>query len=240
MKKRVRIGQITIESFPRKSLSVEPESDHAPYLGALGELRSLLVAGTWALAGGLVVPIAVGRFYRKHNDIDIVMPMERLCDVVQAFRSAGYELYTSWHVNHRSRGLLMESRIKSDGRLVQLRPRHLYVKREARDGDGWLLEKIDLYPYRHRGKYLETCNASRMLSKCVMQRRSLEPFERTGHVYCLHLDNVASLKATRTGAKHRLDCAVIRHGPKAAGDWFQRIGIAPPAAPSRLRPAGGQ
>lgn len=239
MNKCVRIGRIIVSSFPRKALLVEPAADPCPYLRALKELCGLAPPDTWALAGGLAVPIAVGHFYRKHADIDIVMPVERLHELVGALRAGGYELYTSWHVNHHSRGLVLECRIRSDGCLAWSRPRRLYVRRHIREPADWLLDKIDLYPYRDRGDHLETCNSSRALSKRTMQRSSLTPFDHAGYVNCLHLENVASLKSTRTGAKHQLDCAVIRDGPEAAGAWFRNsIAAASPGGP--LPAPGGQ
>lgn len=234
MIKPVRLGRITIDSFPRKALQIEPEADPCPYLRALKELCGLLAPDSWALAGGLAVPIALGRFYRKHADIDIVMPLDRLSQLVCSLRAGGYALYTSWHVNHHSRGVVVECRLNSDGRLV--RPRRLYVRRAVREPGNRLLDKIDLYPYRDLGNRLETCNSHRVLSHRAMQRSPLAPFDFPGYVNCLHLDNVANLKSTRSGAKHKLDCAVIREGPNAASAWFRNVVVAPDgrqAAPGR-------
>jgi len=229
---RIRVGPVTLACLPPKEASVCAETDAAPYLNAIEHLGRMLAPDTWALAGGLVIPISVGGFYRRHTDIDIVMPLARLCDVVDAFRAGGYELYTNWSVSHHSRGILLQCRVRSDGGLVKMRPRRLYVKRREPAMDEPLLEKIDLYPYRERDRGLETCNTRRVLSRRTMQRSALAPFGRPGDVQCLHLDNVASLKSLRSGTKHRLDCMVIRDGPDAARDWFRRH--APPALPPAL------
>ena len=237
LNKRLGVGRVTIETVLPKTVRVEPESDPGPYMDALRALQRMLVPGTWALAGGLAVPVTMGRFYRRHGDIDIVMPLGGLADVVRAFRAGGYELYTSWAVTHHSRGLLLECRITSDGPAVRLRPRRLYVRRRVSSMDGTLLEKIDLYPYRDRCGHLETCNTHRVLATPAMQRSSLAPFSQPGQVSCLHLNNVASLKRLRTGAKHQLDCTVIRGGLDAARDWFETQALALPRG-CDLIPAG--
>ncbi|MGA8261913.1 MAG: hypothetical protein WB783_17005 [Arenicellales bacterium] len=235
--KRLGVGPVAIETVHPKPFRIEPESDPAPYLEALRALQRMLAPGTWALAGGLAVPITMGCFYRRHGDVDIVMPLGVFSDVVRAFRAGGYELYTSWAVTHHSRGLLLECRIKSDGPTLRLRPRRLYVRRPARGVEGTLLGKIDLYPYRDRGSHLETCNSNRVLAKRTMRCSSLAPFSRAGQVSCLDLENVACLKTLRTGAKHQLDCVVIRDGPDAAREWFKAQALTVP--PDRdLVPAG--
>ena len=73
MSRLIRIGHITIGRLPPKDVGVRANSDAAPYLCAVEELGRVLTPDTWALAGGLVIPLSVGRFYRKHSDIDIVM-----------------------------------------------------------------------------------------------------------------------------------------------------------------------
>lgn len=228
MSRRIRIGPLTLESLPPKVALVQPDTDAGPYVRAVQALVGLLTPDTWALAGGLVVPISVGGFYRRHTDIDIVMSLARFDDVVNAFRRNGYRLYTNWTVSHHSRGVLLECRVRSADAVVRLRPRRLYVKRTAPPRGGPLLEKIDLYPYREQDGYLETCNTRRKLTRRTMQQSSLRPFGSPGQVTCLHIENVASLKSFRTGAKHRLDCAVIRDGPDAARAWFRNGVITPP------------
>lgn len=227
MSRRIRIGPLTLECLPPRDALVRPDADPGPYVRAVEALGRLLTPDTWALAGGLVVPISVGGFYRRHTDIDIVMPLARLDEVVSAFRRNGYQLYTNWAASHHSRGILLQCRVRSDGAMLRLRPRRLYVKRTGPARGSPLLEKIDLYPYRERDGYLETCNTRRKLARRTMQRSSLRPFDIPGQVTCLHLDNVASLKSFRTGAKHRLDCAVIRDGPDAAREWFRKMDITP-------------
>jgi len=217
---RIRVGHLNIVRLSPKSTAVEPAVDAKPYLSALEVLERVLAPGPWALAGGLVVPIAVGTFYRRHGDIDIVLPLTGLPVLMESFRRSGYELYTSWTVSHHSRGLLMECRIKGDGAMVSFRPRRLYVKPGNPRAAPQLLRKIDLYPYRIRGDRLETCNTGQVLPRSTMQNGSLKSFGHPGHVRCLHLDNVASLKSRRSGAKHRLDCAVIKAGPDVALEWF--------------------
>lgn len=239
MKMQVHIGRINIEPFPPKAEEVQPEADPAPYLRALEALHHLLAPGTWSLAGGLVVPIAVGRFYRKHSDIDIVMPWERLNDVVAAFRSHGYELYTNLSVIHRSRGILFEVKVRSESTLVRFRPRHLYVKTRNSKPSQPLLDRIDLYPYFDRGKYLETCNSKRVLLRRAMQHNSLQPFDRPGVLRCLHVDNVATLKSTCSGAKHKLDCAVLQGGAEVAQEWFRNIADLVAGTSARSRAATG-
>lgn len=230
MIERVRVGHLNIMRLSPKSTTVEPAVDAKPYLLALEALERVLQSGPWALAGGLVVPIAVGTFYRRHGDIDIVLPLTGLPALMESFRSSGYELYTSWTVSHHSRGLLMECRIKCDGALVSFRPRRLFVKPGNPPAAPPLLRKIDLYPYRIRGDRLQTCNTGQVLPRSSMQNGSLESFGHRGHVRCLHLDNVASLKSRRSGAKHRLDCAVIKEGPDVALEWFEnRLAPADPA-----------
>lgn len=228
MTDRICIGRITLERLPPKDERVLADTDARPYLGALEALTRMLPPAAWALAGGLVVPISVGGFYRRHTDIDIVMPMTRFTDVVDAFRANGYALYTSWSVSHRSRGILLQCRMQNGSRLVRLRPRRLYVKPADEAGGDPLLAKIDLYPYYDRGGCLVTCNSRRVLPGRTMQRSSLAAFARAGHVNCLPLEHVASLKASRSGAKHRLDCAVILDGRDAAREWFRKLTVLPP------------
>lgn len=230
MIRRIQLGRVTFEPLPPHSRLVQPENNAAPYLAALEELCRVLAAGTWALAGGLVVPICMGVFYRRHSDIDIVLPLAVLTEVVKAFNAAGYELYTSWSISHHARGILMEYRIKCNDGRVGSHARRLYVKHAGPVPVAPLLSKIDLYPYRMRGSALETCNTGTVLAHGAMQRSSLTPFNRPGHVNCLHLDNVAALKAVRSGPKHRLDCAVIRDGTKAARAWFDKPAASPGAA----------
>lgn len=234
--KRIRIGHITVACLPPKDSLVRADTDAGPYMRAVAELSNMLGPDNWALAGGLVIPISVGSFYRRHTDIDIVMPLARLCDVVDAFRTHGYELYTNWTVSHRSRGIVLQCRVRSDGGMIRCRARRLYVKRTDGGEDRSLLGKIDLYPFYDRGQHLETCNTHRVLPVRAMQHSSLAPFHTSGHVRCLHVANVVSLKLMRSGAKHRLDCAVIRDGPDAARQWFRRLAVGTAGPAGRASP----
>lgn len=220
--KCIRIGDITIECLPPKDKLVQVDTDSRPYLRAVEHLGRMLIPGTWALAGGLVVPISVGGFYRRHMDIDIVMPLARLCDVMGSFRTHGYDLYTSWSVSHRSRGILLQCRLRSHAGLARIGPRRLYVKPMYPGNDEPLLGKIDLYPYHERGLHLETCNGRQLLPNRITHCSLREAFDWPVRVRCLSLENVATLKASRSGAKHRLDCVVIRDGPDAAPEWFRK------------------
>src|SRR4030042_2799982 len=48
----------------------------------------------WCLAGGMAIPASLGRFYRRHTDIDIEVEGSNLGRLVEKARAEGYGLFS--------------------------------------------------------------------------------------------------------------------------------------------------
>lgn len=215
----IQLGRIKINRIQQKPKLVRPIYDSAHYISAITTLARSLGSDLWMLAGGLAIPIVLGRFYREHTDIDMVTPIDKLPSLIEKSQSKGYHLYTSYTISHNSSGLVLSIRINPCGSIIKLRKRRLSLKNPKLRNE--LLKNIDLYPFRDRGSFLETCDGKINLKELKMHHVSLNGFGSQNHIYCLNLANIDQLKAQRTGIKHRLDRIVIQNGVHAGQKWFE-------------------
>lgn len=188
-----------------------PAEDQSLYLDRLGELAEILDGIPWLLAGGLAIPVTLGRFYRRHYDVDVAFPLAEFGRVDAVMREAGYFLTTC-----RSMSLFGALRfavsvpVRHDGPFVRRRPRKL----KYRDGTGarrhpHLLHVVEAMPYRIEDGCFASCDGRYRYPLT----RPLEGYRRhtpKGHaIPCLNLHYVGEIKKTIAHPKHTQDLAVI-------------------------------
>jgi hypothetical protein len=174
----------------------------------------------WFLAGGLAIPVTLGRFYRRHHDVDIAFPVDAFPEVETAMQRAGYALWTYFPMSlfGACRAALLV-RIHATGALARWRPRKL----KFHDASGarprpHLLQVIEALPYRVVDGCFATCDGrhrvplDRPLAGCTV----LTP----APIQCLDLHYVARLKQGRREPKDLLDLDVIRDRALPAAPAF--------------------
>jgi hypothetical protein len=181
------------------------------YPARLDELASLLHGLPWLLAGGLTVPLTLGRFYRRHYDVDIAFPVEEFRAVHRAMRRGGYYLSTYFPLSLFGRlRFALSVPIDPDGWLARHRPRKL----KFRDDTGrrcapHLLSIVEALPYRVvDGSFTSLDGRQRIpLDRPLAGHRFTTASGR--EITCLDLHYVAVLASQRHHPKHALDLTVI-------------------------------
>jgi len=194
----------------------EPAEEPSVYLERLGGLAELLEGIPWLLAGGLSIPMKLGRFYRRHYDVDVVFPLEEFPRVDRAMREAGYFLTTYRPFSiFGAMKMALSVPVRVDGPFVRHRPRKL----KYRDATGarrhpHLLSVVEAMPYR----VVEGCFAScdgRYRFPLVVPLEGHRVVTPRGHaIPCLNLHYVGEIKKRIAHPKHTQDLAVIaaQHG----------------------------
>ena len=195
----------------RDGLTPAPAEDASQYLPRLSELAGILQDIPWLLAGGLAIPMTLGRFYRKHYDIDIAFPLEEFPRLDAVMRDAGYYLTTSRPMSLFGRmRFALSIPVRADGPFVRHRPRKL----KYRDATGTrprphLLSVVEVLPYRVVDGVWTTCDGRyrfplvRPLAGCRVKTKA-------GHeIACLDLHYVGEIKKRIDHPKHTQDLAVI-------------------------------
>lgn len=203
----VNLGPVQLRRDPHESAE-----DPSAYMARLEELAEVLHGIPWMLGGGLAIPVTIGRFYRKHFDLDIVFPVEAFADVEAAMRRAAFRLWTYFPFSLFGR---MRSSIhlpvRASGWLARRRMRKL----KFRDASGrrqapHLLSVIEAYPYRIENECLVTCDGRHripLIHPIVGHRHRT----RRGHeIACFDLSYVAYFKVLKREPKHAVDLDVIR------------------------------
>jgi len=184
---------------------------HARYWDRLHELAAVLDGVPWLLAGGLAIPVTLGRFYRDHFDIDIIFPLEAFEVVEERMRAGGFRLWTyfPYSLFGRARGAL-HIPVRAGGWLARRRMRKL----KFRDASGrrkppHLLSVIEALPYRiENGQYV-TCDGRHRIPMAAPLRGHRYTTPAGHHIDCYHLSYVAYYKHLKTEPKHGEDLAVI-------------------------------
>ena len=189
----------------------KPAEDPSAYLQRLGELAGILDGIPWLLAGGLAIPMTLGRFYRAHYDIDVAFPMDELPRLDAAMQRAGYYLSTSRPMSLFGRmRFALSVPVRADGSFVRHRPRKL----KYRDATGAhpspnLLSVVEVLPYRVVDGVWTTCDG-RFRVPLVRPLAGHRVTTPTGHeIACLDLHYVREAKKGIDHPKHTLDLAVI-------------------------------
>lgn len=190
---------------------VKPAEDSSRYLERLGELAAILDGIPWLLAGGLTIPMKLGRFYREHYDIDVSFPVEEFPRLDAAMRGAGYYLSTSRPMSlFGAMRFALSVPVRADGPFVRHRPRKL----KYRDATGarpapHLLSVVEVLPYRVENGVWATCDGRFRfpLVRPLAGHRVVTPNGRP--VDCLDLHYVGEIKKRFPDAKHSIDLAVI-------------------------------
>ena len=196
---------------------VRDGSGHAPaeqsscYLKRLGELAAILDGVPWLLAGGLAIPMTLGRFYREHYDIDVAFPLEEFPKLDAAMRGSGYYLTTSRPMSlFGSFRFALSVPVRADGPFVRHRPRKL----KYRDATGarrspHLLSVIEVMPYRVIDGVWTTCDG-RFRFPMVRPLAGHRATTEAGYeIACLDLHYVGEIKKRIDEPKHALDLDVI-------------------------------
>ena len=182
------------------------------YLQRLGELAGVLSGIPWLLAGGLTIPLRLGRFYRRHYDVDVAFPVESFGDVDQAMRGAGFSLSPHFPMSGHGRFRFAVSvPLRHDGWLARRRPRKL----KYRDATGMraaphLLAAVEALPYRIEDGCLRTCDGRHRLP-LVRPLAGHRAQVGSHEIQCLDLHYVSALKRGGGDPKHALDLSVVAH-----------------------------
>jgi hypothetical protein len=198
--------------FSLQRSATPPAEEPGAYLGRLAELAGILQGIPWLLAGGLTIPLLVGRFYRPHYDVDVAFPVEVFPDVDRAMREAGFYLSTHFPMSVAGRcRFAVTVPLRHDGWLARHRPRKL----KYRDATGTraaphLLAAVEALPFRVEDGCLRTCDGRHRLP---LVRPLAGHRARAGshEIECLDVHYVAALKRGRGEAKHALDLSVVAH-----------------------------
>ena len=195
----------------RDGLTSAPAEDSSQYLPRLNELAGILKDIPWLLAGGLAIPMTLGRFYRTHYDIDIAFPLDEFPRLDSAMRRAGYYLTTSRPMSLFGRmRFALSVPVRADGAFVRHRPRKL----KYRDATGTrprphLLSVVEVLPYRVVDGVWTTCDGRYRLP-LVRPLAGHRVSTSGGHeIACLDLHYVAEVKKGIDQPKHTQDLAVI-------------------------------
>jgi hypothetical protein len=218
----MKLGAVEFLPYRRNPKQPSPCEESSRYFEALDIVAEMLDGLPWMLAGGLSVPVTLGTFYRAHRDVDIVIPIEDFERLDTTLRGRGYALVMRFPISWRRHGLVLQIWTRASGLLVRKRCQRLsFVDRTREDGPECFVAKIDVYPFRFANGVLETCDYSHGVDATtpLVGRRVTLASGRV--VPCLNLHYVDRLKAFRGGLIHRIDRAVIRHGPDAASRWFE-------------------
>jgi len=117
----VRLGSLEVGRYG-PSVAEHPSA----YMDRLAELAGMLRGLPWFLAGGLAIPVTLGRFYRRHHDVDIAFPEDTFQDVEAAMRRAGYALWTYFPMSlFGACKFAVLVRIRANSALARYRPRKL-------------------------------------------------------------------------------------------------------------------
>ncbi len=206
----MRIGPLLLETHGARKRLAAPRHDAAYYFESLHTLCRIMDNVPWLLAGGLTVPFTLGKFFREHHDIDIMVPFTSMARVTVKFRSAGYRLFKRVIVSHNARGFVVRYPVREiAGIKPSLNCAMLKVKGHCVHQ---ILRKIDIHPYQITDGVL----LSDYRGPALAVNRSIKgcPIE-TGHdtqFRCLDLPYVARLKQARHGVKHEIDLIAIEQG----------------------------
>jgi hypothetical protein len=193
--------------------SEQPSAEEpSAYLARLEELASILQGIPWLLAGGLTIPLRLGRFYRRHYDVDVAFPVEAFPDVDRAMRRAGFYLSTHFPMSlHGRLRFAVSVPLRHDGWLARRRPRKLKYRDESgARAAPHLLSAVEALPYRIEDGCLRTSDGRHRLP---LVRPLAGHRARAGshEIDCLDLHYVAALKRGRGESKHALDLSVVAH-----------------------------
>lgn len=185
--------------------------DSSLYLERLSELAKVLEGIPWLLAGGLSIPMTLGRFYREHYDIDVAFPVEEFPRLDAAMRRAGYYLSTSRPMSlFGTLRFALSVPVRADGPFVRHRPRKL----KYRDATGTrpaphLLSVVEVMPFRVIDGVWTTCDGRYRLP-LVRPLAGHRVTTSAGHeIACLDLHYVGETKKRIAEPKHAVDLAVI-------------------------------
>lgn len=210
----MKVGPLLVEAHGASKHPDTLHRDEAYYFESLHALCRILNDVPWLLAGGLAVPFILGRFFREHSDIDIMIPVESMSSAYKRFRLAGYRLFRRVIVSHQGRRLVIRypiasvTDIKSNLNCAMLK----VEKRSA----PLIMQKIDIHPYKIESGFLVSDYRGPTL-KIEASIKSAPV--HTGHetsFRCLNLSYVARLKLSRHGVKHLIDLAAIEGGVDCA------------------------
>lgn len=198
-----------------------PPGDHTEHFDALDRLSRILDGLPWLVAGGLAIPLTIGRFYRAHGDIDIVCPLARLRQIDDAMRGAGYRLTTGVRYDIGRRRVETRIPLRAGGLLIRLRKRRLRFNSRVPQRNR-LLDTITVMPYREGVDWIEACNTRRRVRREAPIEGCRVSLPGGRDVGCLNLHYARALMSFRHTLVHRMDLAVLEraldHGDAAAGD----------------------
>jgi hypothetical protein len=190
---------------------VRPAEASSHYMERLGELARILAGIPWLLAGGLSIPLTLGRFYRRHYDIDVAFPLEEFPRVDDAMRRAGYYLTTNRPLSlFGALRCSLSVPVRVDGPFVRHRPRKLkYRDATGTRGHPNLLAVVEAMPYRIVDGCFASCDG-RYRIPLVHPLEGHRIVTPAGHtIACLGLHYVGETKKRAPDAKHTMDLAVI-------------------------------
>lgn len=189
-------------------LSDLPPDGTTAWLAPLDRLAAILDGHRWLVAGGLAVPLSLGRFYRPHRDIDVVVPFAGMGGVDDAMRAAGYRLTTRVSFHLGTRRITLRLPLRGRGPLLRLRCRKLRYLPQR--GVGALRPRhLDVMPFDLVDGHIAPRNMDRRvpLTEPIEGCRIVLPSGR--EVTVLHLHYVRALMHRPGYASRSRDLAVM-------------------------------
>ena len=216
----MKVGPLLLEIHDAPKHIVTPHRDETFYFESVHTLCLILKDVPWLLAGGLAVPFTLGRFFREHNDIDVMVPFTSMPSACVQFRSAGYQLYKRVIASHNTRSVIIRYPVRN---ITKIKPNlNCSMLRIKGDGQYGILDKIDMHPFETKNGVLLSDYRGPILE--VNAPLHSDPIE-TGldtQFQCLALSYVARLKRVRHGVKHQIDLVAIEQGVDSAMTLMQQ------------------
>ena len=212
--KRGKYHIVSNPFHPRTLIDISQENI-AEYEKALDTLSTILGEDfSWRLAGGLAIAVTIGRWYRVHRDIDILVSINDFSVLIEKARMHGYALFSRpWWVRlplHRKIDIYKAS-TPSDAlndtsqclRLVKVDGNETIMKHID------LLHHIDIYIYCIVDGEMVFAKFPRRLPTTCLDGRTYTT--RSGRkMPVVHLKYIERVKSIGFGRVDRHDLAQIR------------------------------
>ncbi|GJL84030.1 MAG: hypothetical protein DHS20C01_36640 [marine bacterium B5-7] len=178
-------------------------------VAALDHMAKLLHGEQWLLGGGVAIALNLGKFYRTHSDLDLVINCSHFSPIYERLRQNGYQLYTRKLMKHRRLGVCVHMRTQPSGILLTLRPRRLCFIKTGVANENPYLNKLDVYLFEETESEYIALDSRRRIPK-RQPVRGLEYRTRSGYsLQCLNLYYVKQFSEIRGGEKHVSDVLAI-------------------------------
>jgi len=213
----IRIGKYQIMTnpfYPRTLVSITPQEIES-HEAALDTLSKIFEGNfPWKLSSGFAVATTIGKWYRVHRDIDVLITEDHLQAMVDTLKQHGFALFIPTlrlRVTF-SRKIDIFKAVTPDEVLHKKLPQVYFVKTDDR---GFITQQSDLL--HHIDTYIYKLIDGEIRSKKFPRRTPASYLE--GHTYTtcsgrrielVHLNYVAKVKSIGYGEVDRCDRKLIQ------------------------------